>query len=265
MGHTTRLFFSHATEDKGRVLQVYGRLIEAYPDLDPWIDTFEITGGQALLDKIAEGMDQAARFFVFLSPVSVGKPWVQAELRRALTQELGGQRPGYVVPVKMGGLSAVPPFMEHKKYIDLDRLTQAEWMAELRAAATGTKLPSGVTTVENLLVDTVADPAEPHIVQLAIRAQHWADEIGFIVETSRVAQTVSHVWAAGGRGGAASYSKFIRPTEVGYALRDERLTPGSDFRLTIVFEPGVDGRQAIVGMRTWDGKGGSESGVLFLR
>lgn len=264
MDESTRLFFSHATEDKGRVLQVYGRLIEAYPHLDPWIDTFEITGGQALLDKIAEGMDEAARFFVFLSPTSVGKPWVQAELRRALTQELGGKRPGYVIPVKMGGLSAVPPFVEHKKYIDLDRLTEAEWLAEFNAAATGTKLPSGVAAVDNLQVDTVADPAQPHIVQLAFRANHWAEDIGFIIETTRPAKTVSHIWAAGGWGGPASYSKFVRPAEVGYALRDERLMPGSDFRLTVAFDPGVDGLKAIAGVRTWDGQGGNESGVLFM-
>lgn len=264
MSDRARLFFSHATEDKGRILQVYGRLIEAFPDLDPWIDTFEITGGQALLDKIAEGMDQAVRFFVFLSPISVTKPWVQAELRRALTQELGGKRPDYVVPVKLGGLTSVPAFVEHKKYIDLDRLTQAEWLAEFRAAATGTKLPNGVSTVENLVIaGVVADPSQPHVVQVALAAQHWAEDIGFIVETSENPMAVTHAWAKGGRGGPVSYSKYVVPGEVGFALRDTRLMPGDDFRLTITFSPGVKGDKAIQGIRLWNGQGGNDSGILF--
>ncbi len=264
MADDPRVFFSHATEDKGRVLQVYGRLIEAYPDLDPWIDTFEIVGGQQLLDAIAAGMDAASRFFVFLSPVSIGKSWVKAELRRALTQELGGARPDYVVPVKMGGLQIVPPFVESKKYIDLDRLTEREWLAEFYAAATGAKLPSGVVTKQNLEVRKVADPAQTHVAQLSFRALHWAEEAAFAVGTSSPATAVSHAWAAGGRGGAVSYAKKLSPTEIAFSLPTERLTPGADLRITVEFAQGVDALAALGGVRPWDGSGATESGMLFM-
>jgi len=176
---TTKVFFSHATEDKGRVLAVYERLVARYPDLEPWVDTFEITGGQALLDRIAAGMDEAEKFFVFLSPVSIEKPWVQAEFRRALTQELSGQRPEYVVPVKMGGLTKVPAFMETKKYINLDALTEAEWLGEFYAAASGAGLSKEFAVEPNLIIDGATFASEPHVAQFRIQVRHWAEETSF--------------------------------------------------------------------------------------
>ncbi|GAA1155005.1 toll/interleukin-1 receptor domain-containing protein [Nocardioides aquiterrae] len=253
MAERRRIFFSHASEDKGRMLQVYGKLLEHHPDLDPWVDTFEITGGQVLLDKIAEGMDAAERFFVFLSPVSIKKPWVQAELKRALTQEIGGERPDFVVPIKMGGLTEVPPFVEAKKYIDLDRLTEHEWVAEIYAAATGTKLPSSVATTPNVvLLGSVVDPHNPALIQYQFEVQHWAEKMAVRVETTTRVEDIS-CWLLG-YAGMASVHEAVHDTWAATSWPDPVMA-GNRFVVEVVFPTGVDAQAAITGIGPWDGSG----------
>jgi hypothetical protein len=256
------VFFSHATEDKGRVLQVFGRLLERYPELDPWVDTFEIKAGQDLLDRIAEGMDESSRIFVFLSPVSIGKPWVQAEFKRALTQEISGMRPGLVVPVKMGGLEQVPAFMESKKYIDLDRLTEDEWVGEFYAAALGGELPRGVEAVPNLQPELILDPERPWFAQIAFKVVNWAEETAFKVRTAAPAVSVRGFWVEGGPVGASSFAELLTENEAGYAS-GHRLMPGRDFRMDIEFAAGVVAKDAIEDLNPWDGTGARISGMTF--
>lgn len=256
------VFFSHATEDKGRVLQVYARLIERYPELDPWIDTFEIKGGQDLLDQIAEGMDESHRMFVFLSPTSVEKPWVQAELKRALTQDISGDRPGYVVPVKMSGLKQVPAFMESKKYIDLDRLTEVEWLGEFYAAATGAALVRTVPMAPNLVVGAVVDPGAPHVVQFGFSVRHWAEDASFKVPISVPALAVRPDWVSGGPIGSYNFAELLTPNHAGYAVA-HRITPGADFRITVTFPEGTIARDCVGDPQLWDGSGAASSGIAF--
>ena len=251
----TRVFFSHATEDKGRVLAVYERLVARYPDLEPWVDTFEITGGQALLDRIAAGMDEAERFFVFLSPVSIEKPWVQAEFRRALTQELSGQRPEYVVPVKMGGLTRVPAFMENKKYINLDTLTEAEWLGEFYAAASGAGLSKEFAVEPNLIIDGATFPSEPHVAQFRIQVRHWAEEASFKAITREPAASVKGWFEAGGRPGGGGIAELLTDSEAGYSEKMQRLTPGAIFVLDVRFPQGVSAAENISEIVPWDGQG----------
>lgn len=72
------------------------------------MDKYEIVGGDSLIKNIAEGMDQADKFFVFLSPTAVTKVWVQRELRRALMREIESVEANYIVPVKIGELKRMP-------------------------------------------------------------------------------------------------------------------------------------------------------------
>jgi hypothetical protein len=109
-----RIFFSHASEGKPLVEAVYSEFVDAHPDHKPWVDRYEIAAGQNLIDKITEGMDRAEKFFIFLSPESVEKPWVKRELHRALMREIDGVDPDFIVPVKIGGLEQVPPFLEQR-------------------------------------------------------------------------------------------------------------------------------------------------------
>ena len=53
------MFFCHASEDKPVVEAVYEKLLAHSPDLEGWLDKYEIVAGQSLIDKIAAGMDES--------------------------------------------------------------------------------------------------------------------------------------------------------------------------------------------------------------
>src|SRR5438132_11845045 len=101
----SRAFFSYASEDIAIVTLVFNAVIDRFPSFQPWLDKYEIVGGEDLLKKIAAGMDSAEKFFVFLSPTSVQKPWLQRELTRAIMREVGGINPDYIVPVRLANLT----------------------------------------------------------------------------------------------------------------------------------------------------------------
>src|SRR5438067_3664460 len=123
------LFFSHASEDKPTVEMVAALLLQHRPDVHIWIDKYEIVAGADLLETIGAGMDRAEHFFVFISPVSVGKPWVRAELHDALTQDITGCKPGFVVPVLLGQPAEFPAFLRARKYIDVSGVPEV-WLRE---------------------------------------------------------------------------------------------------------------------------------------
>jgi hypothetical protein len=93
-----RVFFSHASEDKAVVEQVFARVAETFPDFEVWLDTYEIVGGNDLIDKIAEGIESSEKFLIFLSERSIGKPWVRAELKKALMRWNVRTHPGTPFP-----------------------------------------------------------------------------------------------------------------------------------------------------------------------
>jgi hypothetical protein len=251
-----KLFFSYASEDAAVVLQIYGRVASAFPDLEPWMDKFEIVGGQDLIDKIAAGMDDADKFFVFLSAASIEKPWVKAELHRALMAEIKGVKPEFVVPVKVGAIATFPPFIESKRYIDVEKLTEAEWLAEFRAAAIGQPLTKAVATEQNLEVTLAPAQDHPNAMGALVRPRYWAEEIGFELVTRFPIRETS--WGFPGRSGMAQLSVRERKTDRSFALRidNERLTPPHSFLMAVVFESDVDRLQGIIDFRRWDGTGG---------
>lgn len=269
---TKKIFFSHASEDKETVLQVHAELISRFPDLDAWIDTYEIVGGESLLDKIAEGMDDADKFFVFLSPISITKPWVKRELNRALTQEIKGIKPDYVVPVLLGNIEKTLPFLEEKKYIDLHRQTVAEWTAEIKATIDGkSELPRREPTA-NLRAKWETTTGRPNVGAVTFSVGSWAENLSFHVQTTVPVVAYDHVWIEGGfRGGFTAHHGAVvdeAPNHyVLYALANTRLSPGDEFQLRMRFPAGVSFIDSVITAGPWDGSGPSNtlisSGSVF--
>lgn len=131
-----KVFFSHASEDKPIVEQIAARVLAHLPHLDIWIDKYRIVGGEDLLAKIGAGMDEAEKSFVFVSPVSVVKPWVAAELRDALALDLAGDKPGFVVPVLVEKPDAFPAFLRSRKDIDVTKPADV-WLREFEGVVAG--------------------------------------------------------------------------------------------------------------------------------
>jgi TIR domain len=144
-------FFCHAGEDNDRVIQIFNRLAQAHPEIQGWMDRYEIVAGDELIEKLAAGIEGADKFLVFLSEASIDKPWVKAELNKALHAEIEGVKPQFIVPIKIGAIPRVPPFLENKVHIDLEQLTEQEWLGELYRAIVGVpRDPASDEAVPNL-------------------------------------------------------------------------------------------------------------------
>lgn len=178
-----KAFFSYAHEDRETVEMVHAALVAEYPDLAIWIDKYEIVAGESLLEKVAEGIDEAQKFFVFLSGVSITKPWVKRELHSAIMDEIDGIRPDFIAPVLLENIRRVPRFLEDKLYIDLPGMTRKEWMAAFEAAITGTPPQRDGLGDDNLLVGVERGLEGEHVALVHFQPTAWAEEFSFMVET----------------------------------------------------------------------------------
>ncbi|MCU0929542.1 MAG: toll/interleukin-1 receptor domain-containing protein [Burkholderiaceae bacterium] len=108
-----RVFISHATEDKPRVLAIVEPLARF---VSPWLDTRELVLGESLDDELRHAVvEESHAFAVFLSTTSLRKPWVATETRWALDHErtLRRRKRSFVMPVLLEPLdlaAAPPPF-----------------------------------------------------------------------------------------------------------------------------------------------------------
>jgi hypothetical protein len=256
-----KVFFSHASEDKGVVEAVYAEFAVAHPEHEPWVDMYEIVGGDSLLDKIARGMDESEKFFIFLSTVSVTKPWVKAELRRALMREIDNVEPSYIVPVKVGDLSTIPAWLEDKLYIDLGKLTKDEWLSQFDAAITGTPLgPPGPGGNSNIECRLAYGPEGTHVAHIEISAVAWAETFAFAVATNEdlvigedASMGMHEMEVLVGTSFAFHEPRFIRQKQLlGVRYEAPELRPGKPVTMRAEFELGVDAIEAIESVSRWE-------------
>ncbi len=245
------------------VEQVYARVVDAYPDVEPWLAQYEIVGGDDLIDKLAQGMDEADKFFIFISEQSVDKPWVRAELRRALMAEIDGVKPEYIVPIKVGQVDRFPPFIESKFYIDLEDKTEAEWLAEMHAAIRG-KPTAGPTTRKNLQVSTYPVEDDPAAIAVWFDAAYWAEPISFRIRTTAPIVERQYRLIPPQRGGTLSVATREEDHLYAVALQHHRISPSQQFVMMLKFAGDTDLSTAIARVDRWDGSGATKSGFSFL-
>ncbi len=82
-----KVFVSHASEDKGFVLDFASRLRQR--GVDVWLDRWEILPGDSFVDRIFDqGIANAKAVIVILSRHSAAKPWVREELNVAVVRKI---------------------------------------------------------------------------------------------------------------------------------------------------------------------------------
>jgi len=254
-----KVFFSYASEDKAIVEQIFLRVCSKFPNIEGWLDKYEIVGGDDLIEKIHEGIESADKFLIFLSPNSIDKPWVRAELRKALMSEIEGIKPEFIVPVKIGTISQFPPFLESKYYIDIESKTQEEWLQDIHAAITREKKSPDKPT-DNLLVSAHIASDNPKAVIVVFEAQFWAEQIGFKVTVSE--DIKSTMWSLPSLKGMqqVSISKLERDKEYGVRIFDKSIRPKIPFIMRIEFADPGDPRKKVVSVDDrWDGSDGEQS------
>lgn len=76
----TKLFISHAWEDKADLVEPLVRALEAEPDFKVWYDKHALKMGDRLLEKISQGLSECDYGVVVLSEHFFSKQWPKNEL-----------------------------------------------------------------------------------------------------------------------------------------------------------------------------------------
>jgi hypothetical protein len=103
-----RAFICHASEDK-EIARRLARDLHA-AGIDTFFDEWEINAGNSLRGKIDEGIASCTHFVVLLTPTSLTKPWVNAELDAGYVQKIKGQ--SLLIPLRYQlGVDRLPPLL----------------------------------------------------------------------------------------------------------------------------------------------------------
>jgi len=83
------VFLSHASEDNSLAVRLAKDLIAS--GIDTFLDVWDIAAGDSLRRRIDTGLGACTHFVVLLTPVSISKPWVNAEIDAAFVQKVIGR------------------------------------------------------------------------------------------------------------------------------------------------------------------------------
>ena len=109
-----KLFISHSSIDKEFANSLYVSLAEE--GHDPWLDEWNIRGGQSIPEEIAKGLSNADYILVILSPNAVNSEWVKKEWQSMYWDEIS-EKQVKVIPILLEDCE-IPYFLKVKKYID---------------------------------------------------------------------------------------------------------------------------------------------------
>ncbi len=99
-------FLCHASEDKNIVRKIAEDL--QAKGIDTFFDEWEIDPGDSIRQKIDAGLGHCTHFLVLLSPESLEKPWVNAEIDAAFVRKLEGMC--HFIPIRHGlDVKQLPP------------------------------------------------------------------------------------------------------------------------------------------------------------
>lgn len=122
------VFLSHSSRDRDFVQRLAADL--AGRGLPVWLDTWELSPGDTLDERIAAGLDASACVVLVVSRHTAGSTWVAREVESALARE-GRERRRLVFPIRIDD-AALPDAVAARVHIDFGAgyLTGFEPLAE---------------------------------------------------------------------------------------------------------------------------------------
>jgi len=113
-----QVFLSHSGKDKD-IVEAVGSYL-ASRGLTVWIDSWSMTPGDSLIEKIGEGIESSDKLVVFLSPNSSDSNWVRREVANGLIMEIAEEKglgSKFVIPALLAPCK-VPVMLRDKLYAD---------------------------------------------------------------------------------------------------------------------------------------------------
>jgi len=108
------IFISYSHKDKNFVDKLAIQLVRK--NVNVWIDRWELSVGDSIVDRVQEAVDGASALLVILSKASTESEWCKKELSAGLLRELEEKRV-VVMPVLLENCS-IPIFARGKMYAD---------------------------------------------------------------------------------------------------------------------------------------------------
>jgi hypothetical protein len=109
------IFISYNHSDSEFAETLAMNLVQAKHNI--WIDKWELSAGDSLIDRIEEAIEGADALLVLLSKNSINSTWCRKELKSGLLRELE-ERSVIVIPILIDDCK-VPLFLREKLYVDL--------------------------------------------------------------------------------------------------------------------------------------------------
>ena len=167
-----KVFLSYTSDDIELARRIAESLTAA--GIDTWWDKWCIYPGDSLRQKIDEGLTDRTHFLVLLTPQSIDKPWVKAEMDAAFVQKVEDQCK--FLPVRHDlSISALPPLL---RGLDSPTVTTDEELKQLINDIYGVsrKPPLGPppeAVAEARQTDTGYSPAATAVARLFVeRSEH---------------------------------------------------------------------------------------------
>ncbi len=135
------VFISYSHADKILAESLALNLVQAKQNV--WIDRWELSAGDSLIEKIEGALGGADAILVLLSESSVKSEWCRKELRTGLLRELE-ERAVLVIPIVIDNCD-IPLFLREKMYIDF-RGDRDEALAFLLKSLAGISNPAQART-----------------------------------------------------------------------------------------------------------------------
>lgn len=108
------LFLSHSSKDKEFVVKLAEDL--NILQIDVWLDSWEISVGDSLFDKLATGLSSSKYICLVISNAFNESKWASNELKQAFAREMREERK-VILPIVIEK-TIIPSFIEDKIYID---------------------------------------------------------------------------------------------------------------------------------------------------
>jgi MTH538 TIR-like domain (DUF1863). len=104
-----RVFLCHGSEDKPLARRIASDLLTAA--IETFFDEWEIRAGDSIRQKIDAGLKGCTHFIVLLSPTSVQRPWVNAEMDAGFVRKISGE--ARFIALRTGlEIAALPPLLQ---------------------------------------------------------------------------------------------------------------------------------------------------------
>lgn len=108
------VFISYCHEDKTFVDNLATNLIKNKTNV--WLDTWEVSAGESLIEKVQQGLQASTALIVVLSKASVASIWCKREVISGIQRELEEKRT-LVIPLLLEQCE-MPLFLRDKRYAD---------------------------------------------------------------------------------------------------------------------------------------------------